>query len=97
MPDYPKKRCQNCPKVFKPEQKHQNFCSPNCRKEYHKYGGAFAKVKAVMLVELKKRIRELSPADGPRIEVIEERLRCIEVALAAIHGSLHWIANEAGR
>lgn len=70
--------CDNCPTKFQPRVETQRFCCDNCRKEYHKYGGTFPKLKAVMDQMILRRIRELSPADSKRFEGIEARLESLE-------------------
>jgi hypothetical protein len=62
----------------------RGFCSPNCRKEYHKHGGAFSKLKPVVIQEIKKRIRECNPADEVRISAIEKRLERLECLCQAV-------------
>ena len=74
----PPKLCRNCGKRFKPIKPDQVHRSPNCRKEYDKHGGAFSKLRVHMLKEIKKRVRECSPADETRISAIESRLAALE-------------------
>jgi hypothetical protein len=35
-------RCRNCSKRYEKIQRHQNFCSPSCRKEFHRHDGISA-------------------------------------------------------
>jgi len=44
----PRKRCKNCPVIFRPSQPTQEFHSAECRYEYHRHGGSFVKVKALI-------------------------------------------------
>ena len=80
----PARRCRNCPKIFKPKKPDQVHCCANCRKEYDKHGGAFSKLRVHMLKEIKKRVRECSPADETRISAIESRLAALENIWQAI-------------
>ena len=70
--------CDNCPTKFQPRVESQRFCSANCRKEFHKYGGTYPKLKAKLDESISRRIRELSPADTKRFELIEARLESLE-------------------
>ena len=74
----PLKLCRNCGKRFKPKKPDQVHCCANCRKEFDKHGGAFSKLRIHMLREIKKRVRECSPADESRIAEIECRLQALE-------------------
>jgi len=51
------------------------FCSDNCRKSYHKHGGAYRKLKVEMLKLLNREMRE-----------IEKQLQ--EIAQAQIENAL---------
>jgi hypothetical protein len=48
----PKRKCDDCGKLFKPVRPSRPgecyFCSANCRKSYHKHGGAYRKLKVEM-------------------------------------------------
>jgi|SRR6185369_17341807 len=58
----PRRKCDDCGKSYKPvrpvKKDERGFCSPNCRKSYHKHGGAYRKLKT----ELKKEITRQLPA-----------------------------------
>lgn len=45
----PKRHCDDCGKLYKPVKPRRGdecgFCSDNCRKSYHKHGGAYRKLK----------------------------------------------------
>lgn len=67
----PRRRCDNCGKTYKPVRPRRTgemgFCKDNCRKEYHKYGGAFRKLRGEIekevLKQLAKRYRLLEPCE----------------------------------
>jgi len=46
----PKRHCDDCGKLYKQvrprREGEMGFCSDNCRKSYHKHGGAYRKLKA---------------------------------------------------
>lgn len=90
----PKRKCDNCGTLYKPKrplwQGERGFCKDNCRKEYHKHGGAFGPLKRALDKEIKKRIKELSPADGPRIDRIERRLDKLEEMLSNVRSALNF-------
>ena len=91
MTDLPRRRCDNCAALYKlkqrlPEGQH-GFCSANCRKEFHKHGGSFSKLKPVVVAEVKKRIKELSPADQFRMEAMEKRITELEQVIQKLRQS----------
>jgi hypothetical protein len=64
----PRRKCDDCGKTYKPVKPsrpgERGFCCANCRKSYHKHGGAYRKLKAEMqkmvskeLAALEKRVR----------------------------------------
>jgi hypothetical protein len=59
----PKRKCDDCGKLFKPVKPSRPgecyFCSPNCRKSYHKHGGAYRKLKVEMERMIDRRLREI--------------------------------------
>lgn len=88
-----RKRCENCPALFVKHQPHQRFCSDNCRKEFHKYGGAFAKVRAEMEKQITKRIRDINPRDPETFAALIGRVQKLEGIVSAIRSAL---AEEHG-
>src|ERR1700675_2464218 len=53
----PKRHCDDCGKLYKPVKPSRPgehyFCSDNCRKSFHKHGGAYRKLK----LELERMVR----------------------------------------
>lgn len=45
----PRRHCDDCGKKYKParpvKENERGFCSDNCRKSYHKHGGAYRKLR----------------------------------------------------
>lgn len=89
--DYlPKRKCDNCGKYYQPSQPlrsgQRGFCTGNCRKEYHKHGGAFVKLKPLMTAaitrEVKERVRALNPHDAQAWNDLQLRVAKIEAAFA---------------
>lgn len=83
LPVLPERRCDNCFTRYRPKQRlkkndRHGFCCPNCKKQFHKFGGSYGKLKPFIETEIKKRIRELSPADALAIEAIRMRLLSLE-------------------
>lgn len=66
----PRRKCDDCGKSYKPKQplrpNTRGFCSDNCRKSYHKHGGAYRKLK----VEVSKLVNQ-------RMDAIERQIRSI--------------------
>jgi hypothetical protein len=93
----PKRKCDNCGATYRPKRPllpgERGFHADNCRKEYHKHGGSYGKLKPYIEREIKKRIKELSPADASRMEAFEVRLFKIESALQAIANALSEICK----
>ncbi len=65
----PKRRCDDCNAMYKPKKPlregERGFCSPNCRKSYHKHGGAYRKLRSELEKMIDRRLRT----------VIQEELR----------------------
>ena len=63
----PRRKCDNCGKSYKPKQPlregMRGFCCGNCRKEYHKHGGAYAKLRPVVEKMVRQHIREAVRAE----------------------------------
>jgi hypothetical protein len=61
--DLPRRRCANCPVIFKPVQPHQKFHNQQCKDEYHRNGGSFVKVKALIEPTVRKycRLEDVCP------------------------------------
>ena len=59
----PRRKCDDCGKNYKParplREGQRGFCTPNCRKSYHKHGGAYRKLKGEMLKLVTKRMDEI--------------------------------------
>lgn len=64
----PKRHCENCPKRFKPSRPEQRFCSGNCRKSWNKYGGAYSKLRQVVLKMIEREIQAVRTDLVDRIE-----------------------------
>jgi len=54
----PRRNCDNCNARYKPvrpmREGERGFCTPNCRKSYHKHGGAYRKLKGEMAKMIEK-------------------------------------------
>jgi hypothetical protein len=59
----PRRRCDDCGKMYKQvrprREGEMGFCSDNCRKSYHKHGGAYRKLKVEMKRMVEKGIHEM--------------------------------------
>ncbi len=59
----PRRKCDDCGKSYKPVKPsrpgERGFCSANCRKSYHKHGGAYRKLKGEMAKLVEKRMEDL--------------------------------------
>jgi len=58
----PRRKCDDCGKAYKPSRPlrpgNRGFCSDNCRKSYHKHGGAYRKLRQEMLKMVHKEMEE---------------------------------------
>lgn len=81
----PRRKCDNCGTPYRPirplKPDQHGFCQDNCRKEFHKRGGSFSKLKPVIIAEVRKRVRQLRPDSAEWIESIEKRIGRIEKTL----------------
>ena len=61
----PRRKCDDCGKSYKPvrpvKENERGFCTPNCRKSYHKHGGAYRKLKVEMKRMVEKELAALRP------------------------------------
>ena len=59
----PRRKCDDCGKTYKPVKPsrpgERGFCSANCRKSYHKHGGAYRKLKGEMQKMVARQMAEL--------------------------------------
>jgi NADH:ubiquinone oxidoreductase subunit D len=59
----PRRKCDDCGGSYKPKQPlregTRGFCSDNCRKSYHKHGGAYRKLKPEVAKLIQKELKPL--------------------------------------
>jgi hypothetical protein len=81
----PRRKCDDCGKTYKPvkplREGERGFCCANCRKSYHKHGGAYRKLKGEMkkmvmheMIEMERRVRESIMVSRVR-DIVREELR----------------------
>lgn len=62
----PKRHCDDCGKLYKPYRPllegERGFCTDNCRKSYHKHGGAYRKLKVEMKRMVEREFKEIHAA-----------------------------------
>ena len=79
----PRRKCDDCGKSYKPvrpvKERERGFCTPNCRKSYHKHGGAYRKLKAEMERMAEKGLQAI------RTELLTTMRREIAEAVTALH------------
>jgi hypothetical protein len=74
----PRRKCDDCGKTYKPivpmREGERGFCTPNCRKSYHKHGGAYRKLRGEVrkmaekeFARMEKRLREIVREENARI------------------------------
>jgi hypothetical protein len=72
----PRRKCDDCGKGYKPvrpvKEGERGFCSANCRKSYHKHGGAYRKLKG----EMQKMVaRQMTQLRSDFRAMVQEELR----------------------
>lgn len=59
----PRRKCDDCGKSYKPvrpvKEGERGFCTPNCRKSYHKHGGAYRKLRGEVRKMVEKEFTKL--------------------------------------
>lgn len=93
----PKRKCDNCGMPYKPRRpvksEEHGFCQPNCRKEFHKRGGSFSKLKPIIVQEVRRRVRELRPDSAEWMTSIEKRISNLEETLRQIQEAFSFRRN----
>ncbi len=54
----PKRKCEACGEGYKPARPDQRFCKSKCRMDFHRYGGAFLKLKPIMEKRVDQRVNQ---------------------------------------
>lgn len=72
------KKCKNCPRSFDVKREWQEFCSADCRREYHRYGKVTKpKMEELFRKEARRLLSEYQQTvDALRVEVdaLRERI-----------------------
>jgi len=76
----PRRKCDDCGKSYKPRQPlkkdQRGFCSDNCRKSYHKHGGAYRKLKGEIEKLIGRRVSEIKAELYTRVfDIVREELQ----------------------
>jgi hypothetical protein len=76
----PRRKCDDCGTEYKPKRPllkdQRGFCSDNCRKSYHKHGGAYRKLKGEMEKMIQRRFVALELDLGRRLrEIVREDIQ----------------------
>lgn len=73
----PKRICGDCGKRYKPyrplRENEVGFCSDNCRKSYHKHGGAYRKLRGLVRNMVEQEFAEMR-AEQQQIRALLARL-----------------------
>ena len=90
----PRRKCDDCGKSYKPKQplrpNTRGFCSDNCRKSYHKHGGAYRKLRGEIEKLIKRHVGEFADLHA---EVKELRRLWIETE-ARFVALKQWADNQ---
>ncbi len=76
----PRRKCDDCGKGYKPKQPlkkdQRGFCSDNCRKSYHKHGGAYRKLKVEVEKLINRRMLEIKAELYTRVfDIVREEIQ----------------------
>lgn len=72
---FPRKRCKNCPKMFPKTRPNREFCSPACKKEFHRHGSAFGPLKETLQNLVKGWLKEFRAEIEGRLDRLEKNVR----------------------
>jgi hypothetical protein len=75
---FPKKRCKNCPKMFPKTRANREFCSPACKKEFHRHGSAFGPLKETLQNLVKGWLKEFRLDTEARLDQLEKQVAMLE-------------------
>ncbi len=92
------KTCKNCPKTFKrnPHKKEHDFCTANCRKEFHRQGGAHFKNLLVLIEKMMADPNSpIQIAMRSEIDKHRDRSLAIEEQTAAAYYRIRQIVDQA--
>lgn len=87
-----RRKCRNCPAFFYPRLKGgtpQHFCSANCRKEFHRNGAAFGKLRDKLPGYIEREVRkQVAQPLQEQIDELESQLHELKFNLSrAIPGA----------
>lgn len=67
----PRRKCDDCGKTYKPKRPKKDtehgFCSDNCRKSFHKHGGAYRKLRGELRKLVEKEFGKIHEEIGETI------------------------------
>jgi hypothetical protein len=70
----PRRKCDDCGKSYKPKvplrPNTRGFCSDNCRKSYHKHGGAYRKLRSEMHKMVMKHMAAINEANQTELRIL---------------------------
>lgn len=75
---FERKRCKNCPKMFPKTRPNREFCTPACKKEFHRHGSAFGPLKETLQNLVKGWLRSFQEDTDQNTIAINKRLDLLE-------------------
>lgn len=86
--DLPRRRCDNCGKMYKPGRpllptEKYGFHAPECKKQFHKHGSAFIKLKAAMEKEMARQGKIFTAAVQGVLDDLSDRIVVLEAEARA--------------
>lgn len=92
-----KLRCPNCPKTFTQTRPWQRFCTPACKAQFHRAGGAYYKLKQYCERLVKTATREAFEAQHKEIEQTRAELESVRLQTRGFLAKLIELTNAAKR
>lgn len=99
----PKRHCDDCGKLYKPVRPSRegegHFCCDNCRKSYHKHGGAYRKLRGEMRKMIEKAITEMQRElwDMVRTQVVASLAQSMPAPSSNPNGPSHSAMQDPRR
>lgn len=71
--NFPRRRCDDCGKSYKPTRPNSRYCSTKCRDAHNRHGGAYRKLKVEITKEIARQIRATAEELRMEFEQIARR------------------------
>jgi hypothetical protein len=88
--NFPRRRCDDCNKSYKPTRPNSRYCSTVCRDAHNRHGGAYRKLK----VEMQKMVRQMEVRLEAKLDeyvqlAVRDALGHVDLLEVYLAGELH--------